>query len=259
MIAALRLYATQVVLANRMALADRANFALQAGGMFINNAFMLVLWGLFFAGFKSVGGWRQGDMALLMGITMTVVGVSGVAFGGYRDMAATILRGELDALLTQPKGLMGRLLARECLATAWGDLIGGPLLLAGFARLSWGKAPLVVAGIAGGTVVYVSAGVCFASLAFWASGARSFARDLTDFTLVFSTYPGSIYRGAVKAIAFSILPAGFVVMAPVRMVRDASVETAAMVAGAAVLYAALAMALFHLGLSRYRRGASVAG
>lgn len=259
MIAALRLYATQVMLANRMALADRVNFGLQAGGMFINNAFMIVLWGLFFAGFKSVGGWRQADFALLMGITMTVVGISGVAFGGYRDMAATILRGELDALLTQPKGLLGRLLARECLATAWGDLIGGPLLLAGFARLSWADAPLVLAGIAGGTAVYVSAGIAFASMAFWAGGARSFARDLTDFTLVFSTYPGSIYHGAVKAIAYSVLPAGFVVMAPVALVRDASPETAAVVAGAAVAYAALAAGLFHLGLGRYRRGAAVSG
>ena len=37
---------------------------------------------------------------------------------------------ELDGLLTQPKGLISRLLARESLAGAWGDLAGGAVLTA---------------------------------------------------------------------------------------------------------------------------------
>ena len=52
-------------------------------------------------------------------------------------------------------------------------------------------------------MIYLSASVSFASLAFWIAGARSFARDLTDFLLLFSSYPGSIYSGATKLIAFT--------------------------------------------------------
>lgn len=251
-----RLYAAQVSAAVRMSFADRANFTLQVSGMLINDLVMLLLWWLFFTGFHSVGGWRMADLALLMGLMMTIVGVAGVALGGYRDMAVTILRGEIDALLTQPKGIIGRLLARESIATAWGDLVCGLLLLAFFARLSPGQAPLAALVLAAGMTVYVSAAIAFASMAFWVAGARSFARDLTDFTLLFSTYPGSIYQGAVKVIAFTILPAGFVVMMPVQMLREPSFQTLLVILASAAGYAAIAASLFHLGLRRYRKGAS---
>jgi ABC-2 type transport system permease protein len=107
--------------------------------------------------------------------------------------------------------------------------------------------------------VYLAASLSFATLAFWAVGARSFARDLTDFTLLFSSYPGSIYGGAVKLIAFTVLPAAFVVLAPVRLIRAPGWETAGVVALSAAAYAGLAVGLFQLGLRRYRRGASPAG
>lgn len=256
MIRALRLYAAQSAAAIRTSFSDRGNFAIQVGGMIVNDIFFLTLWVLFFAGFRSIGGWRLQDMALLFGLTMSVVGISGVFFGGYRDLAATLLRGELDALLTQPKALIPRLLARESIATAWGDLAGAIFVLAVFARLDWSDLPALLLAIAAGTTVYVSASISFASLAFWAAGARSFARDLTDFMLLFSSYPGSIYRGAVKTIAFTILPAGFVVLAPMGMVRHPSGQTLAVVVFGAVLYGAIAVALFSLGLARYRRGAS---
>ena len=256
MMRALGLYAAQSAAAIRTSFSDRGNFAIQVGGMIVNDIFFLALWVLFFAGFRSIGGWQLKDMALLFGLTMSVVGISGVFFGGYRDLAATLLRGELDALLTQPKALIPRLLARESIATAWGDLAGAVFVLAVFAKLEWTDVPALLLAIAAGTTVYVSASISFASLAFWAAGARSFARDLTDFMLLFSSYPGSIYQGAVKTIAFTILPAGFVVLAPMGMVRHPGAQTLAVVVFGAVVYGALAVALFHLGVARYRRGAS---
>jgi ABC-2 type transport system permease protein len=103
-------------------------------------------------------------------------------------------------------------------------------------------------------VVYLSASVAFASLAFWIAGARSFARDLTDFLLLFSSYPGSIYSGPTKLIAFTILPAGFVVLAPVELVREPTPAHFGIAAAAAAGYASFAMLVFHIGLRRYQRG-----
>jgi len=252
----LRLYAIQSAAAVRTSMADRANFLWQAGGMFVNDVFMLALWALFFAGFRSVGGWRLPDMALLYGLIMTIVGAAGVFLGGYRDLAASLLKGELDALLTQPRGLIFRLLTRESIASGWGDLVGGLIVLAAFADLGWRDLPLLAIGVAVGLAVYVSASVTFAAMAFWAAGARSFARDLTDFTILFSSNPPSIYHGAAKLVAFTLLPAGFVVVTPVGLIRHPSVAAFALSLGAAGLYTGLAAAAFHLGLRRYRRGQS---
>jgi ABC-2 type transport system permease protein len=213
--------------------ADRANLILQAGAMVVNNGFMLTLWFLFFAGFHSVGGWRLPDMALSMGIIMTLVGVAGVAFGGYRDMAAVILGGEIDTLLTQPQPVLAR-----------------------FARVRWVDAPWLAVGWFCGLTVYLSAAIGFASLAFWAAGARSLARDLTEFVILVSSYPGSIYSGAGRLIVYSLLPAGFIVLTPVALLRRPTPATLAIELAAAALYATLAGLLFAAGMRRYRRGES---
>ena len=234
--------------------ADRTNLALQILGMVVNNGFMLTLWFLFFAGFHSVGGWRLGDMALLVGLIMTMVGVAGVAFGGYRDMAATILSGEIDALLTQPRSVLARLLSRDSLPSAWGDLLTGLTILVAFARLGWGDLPWLAVGWTCGLIIYLSMGVLFASLAFVVAGARSLSRDLTEFVILLSSYPGSIYSGAGKIIAYTLLPAGFIVLTPVSLIRAPSPASLAAEGAATLAYGALAAGAFHLGLSRYRRG-----
>jgi ABC-2 family transporter protein len=156
--------------------------------MAANNGFFFLLWVLFFAGFRRVGGWQLADVSLLLGLIMTVVGVAGVSCGGYRDMAAAILAGEVGTLLTQPKPVLMRLIARESFAHAFGDIATGLTLLATLSGLDCAHIPLAVVGVAVGLVVYVSAGITFASLAFWSAGARSFARDLTDFILMFSSH-----------------------------------------------------------------------
>ncbi len=252
-------YAANVALAIRTSFGDRTNFTLQVVGMIVNDGFFLILWFLFFAGFHSVGGWRLADTALLIGMMMTLFAVAGIFFGGYRDMAATILKGEIDALLTQPKTVLPRLLARESIPSAWGDLVVGLFLIAWFGRVGPQDLPVLVAGLVVGFLVYVSSAVAYASLAFWFSGARSFARDLTDFLVLFSSYPGSIYTGATRVVAYTLLPAGFVVLAPIAFLRAPGFVTLAWMLGGALVYASLALLLFHLGLKRYRRGDVQAG
>ncbi|MET0293796.1 MAG: ABC-2 family transporter protein, partial [Phenylobacterium sp.] len=143
----IRLYLSQVRAAMRTAFADRASFALQLGGMAVNNAFMMALWVLFFAGFRQVGGWTLADTALLVGSMMLVFGLAGTLFGGYRDLAGALLRGDLDALLTQPKPVLPQLLSRECSASAWGDVLSSFVVLA-LADLGWRDLPLLALGLA---------------------------------------------------------------------------------------------------------------
>jgi ABC-2 type transport system permease protein len=251
---AVAVYIANAWLAIRTSLSDRTNFTLQAVGMIVNDGFFLILWFMFFAGFRKVGGWGRSDVAQLLGLIMCIVAIAGIVFGGYRDMAATILKGELDSLLTQPKLVLPRLIARESIPSAWGDLVVGLMLLSVYADLSLARLPGALLGFACGLTVYVSSAVLYASLAFWFSGARSFARDLTDFMLLFSSYPGSIYSGATKFVAYTILPAGFIVLTPVKLLVRPSFSTLAIALAAAAAYVALALFSFHFGLKRYRRG-----
>ena len=250
---ALSLYLLQTRVAIRVSFADRANFWLQLGGMTLNNGSILLLWVLFFAGFRSIGGWQMPDVALLIGILASTVGITGVFAGGYRDMAAAILRGDIDALLTQPRAVLPRLLARESIASAWGDVITGVVLLATFAGLHLSDLPMLVLVLCSSAAVFLATGVLFASLAFWLRGARSFARDVVDFVILLSSYPGSIYSGPMKFVVYTFVPAGFVVLLPVAALREKSLTDVTTMTAAAIAYAGLAIAVFMLGLRRYRR------
>jgi ABC-2 type transport system permease protein len=250
---ALSIYLLQTGAAIRVSFADRANFWLQIGGMALNNGFILLLWFLFFAGFRSIGGWQLADVALLIGILAFTVGVAGVFAGGYRDMAAAILRGDIDHLLTQPRAVLPRLLASESIASAWGDIVTGAILLATFSRLHLSDLPLLILALCDSLAVFLATGVLFASLAFWLLGARSFARDVIDFVILLSSYPGSIYSGPMKFIVYTFVPAGFVALLPVATLRQGTITQVLTLAGAAVVYTALAIAAFHLGLRRYRQ------
>ena len=146
------------------------------------------------------------------------------------------------------------MLASESLAHGWGDFVTGSATLATLAGLDAARLPLTMLAVALGVAVYVSAAVTFASLAFWIAGARSFARDLTEFLLLFSTFPGSIYSGATRLIAFTVLPAGFVVLAPVEFVREPTPAHLAVAVASAIGYAGLAALVFGIGLRRYQRG-----
>ena len=247
-------YAAEARAAVRVAFADRSNFLIQCAAMVVNNGFVLAMWFLFFAGFRNIGGWRMADVALLIGLLASIVGAAGIAFGGYRDLAAAILRGEPDGVMTQPGPVLARLLARESSATAWGDLATGAVLIAAFAEVTPASLPWLAYALGCGLIVYVGTSVLFASLAFWAAGARSLARDLTDFMISFSSWPGSVYSGASKLIVYTVFPAGFLVLTPVRLLRAPTFADAALLAGAAAAYAALALAAFSAGLRRYRRG-----
>jgi ABC-2 type transport system permease protein len=247
-------YVAEARAALRVAFADRSNFLIQCAGMAVNNGFVLAMWFLFFAGFRSLAGWRMPDVALLIGLLAFIVGAAGVGFGGYRDLAAAVLRGDPDGVLTQPKPVLARLLARESTASAWGDVVTGAVLLAAFARLGWADLPWLAFALACGLVIYVSTGVLFASMAFWIRGARSLSRELTDFMISFSSWPGSIYSGATKLVVYTVFPAGFLVLAPVALLRAPSLEQAGVLGAAALAYASAGLGSFALGLRRYRRG-----
>jgi ABC-2 type transport system permease protein len=163
------------------------------------------------------------------------------------------LRGELDSCLTQPRAVLPRLLTRESLAPGWGDIAVGVALLAFASALHGAEVPALGFVLAGSFIVFLASSVLFASLAFWVRGARSFARDLVEFVLLFGTWPGSVWTGVTKLVVYTVVPAGFVAVLPVRFLRQPNMAEAMLVLAAAAAYAAIALAAFGAGLRRYRR------
>ena len=70
----------------------------------------------------------------------------------------------------------------------------------------------------------------------------------------FSIYPRPLFAGFLKIVLFTLIPAGFIGYLPVELLRDFEWTGLLSAVLGAVGYAALALAVFAVGLRRYESG-----
>jgi ABC-2 type transport system permease protein len=238
----------------KASMALRGAFWAQVIFMALNNLIFFVMWWIFFDRFKEVNGWRIEDMAALYGMVAGAFGLAMIFVAGARELARYIAEGDLDSFLTQPKSALLQSVASRSNASGWGDVASGFFLLYlsgyfGVAEVFWG-----LVGMICGAAVFLATMVIVHSMAFWLGHVGALARQVSEFLIIFSVYPKTIFSGALKFLLFTVLPAGFVSYLPVELVRGFNLPTLAAVVGGALLYSALAFAVFSAGLRRYESG-----
>ena len=103
-------------------------------------------------------------------------------------------------------------------------------------------------------VVFIGFGILAGSLSFFLGNATTLADQWRNVTVSFSTYPPSLFQGAVKVILYTAIPAGLTSYLPVETLRHMSWEYALLTVGGALTLLGAGTAVFHLGLKRYESG-----
>jgi ABC-2 type transport system permease protein len=238
----------------KASLADRGAFWLQAVLMALNDVLFFCVWWLFFRNVPSVRGWTLVDVYALYGFVALAFGVFCVLAAGTRDFSDRVIKGELDALLTQPRAVLPRIAFSRSGASGWGDVIFGIVLLGLGAHLDPGRLPvLVVLAFVSAFTLAMSA-VLANSLVFWVGEMDNLPRQMMEFTIVFSTYPSALFGGALKVVLFTLLPAGLIGYLPVAWIREPSWGALLWALGASLAYALVVLLVFSRGLERYESG-----
>jgi ABC-2 type transport system permease protein len=238
----------------RSSLALRGAFWLQAAFMLLNNLAFFSIWWLLFERYPEIGGWRLHDVGTLFGVVASGYGASVVFAGGVRDLGRAIREGELDSCLVQPKPVLLSAVASRTVASGWGDLATGALMLGLSGALAPGAIVPTGLAVASSACVFTASGVLLQSLAFWLDGMETFARQISEFTLTFSLYPRPLFAGELAFLLYTVLPAGFVGFLPAELVRAPSLGLAAAALGASIGWTLLALFVFGRGLARYASG-----
>jgi len=238
----------------KASVALRGAFLMQAGFMLLNNMIFFVMWWVFFDRFVEVRGWRLEDMLAMYGMVAGSFGLSVVFGGGARDLTRLIVEGDLDSFLGQPKSPLVQAVAARSQASGWGDMASAVVLMGMSGYLTAGSAIPALVGMVCGGVVLLATTVVIHSSAFWMGNNDDLNRVASEFLVLFSAYPKTIYTGALRFALFTILPAGFISFLPVDMLRAPNFGVLALVVGGAALYSGLAVAVFSAGLRRYESG-----
>lgn len=250
--------ATLVRLNLRAAFARPLPAIASAGFMFGNNLIFFITWVIYFGNFSSLRGWRIEDMALLVGIVVWAFGVAVFFAGGLRTMAQVIVDGGLDVHLGRPRHPLPSLLMSRSLPSGLGDMASAIPLWLWLGGRSLGDLPLLLLVSTSAAVILGATIVISQCLVFWRPRAVRFCEQLYEMFLMVTYYPQHAYGLPARILLLTAFPAALVGFVPVEAVREQSPLLAAVVIGAAVLYGALALTIFNLGLRRYASGSGMA-
>lgn len=236
------------------ALEYRVSFVSQVFAMLINDLIWLIFWLAYFGSFPLVAGWGRAEIVTLWAIVAVAYGAGITLCGGTYRLAGMIVRGELDFFLALPKPALLHMLVSRMSLTAPGDVGFGILVYWLLVHPSPRQIALFALFTLTGAMIYIAFGVITQSLAFWLGNAEGLGSQLFNALITFSTYPTVIFHGIVKAVLFTVIPAGFIAYAPVQLLRSFSWS----LLGGLLLFTAGSMAaaiwVFRAGLRRYESG-----
>ena len=251
----------------RAQLAHRADFWIGLFATWLTSASEAVgLWALFHR-FSSVQGWTLPEVALLYGVINVAFAIADSMSEGFDQCAAAIRSAELDRLLLRPRSLALLLLGQELALRRVGRFAQGVAGLVWASRVlgvSWSIADLVVLALAicGGVCLFCALFVLQAAAAFWTRESLEVFNAFTYGGRDAGQYPITLYAGWFRKFFTFAVPLALVSYFPVVFILGRAdplgstrvMQALAPLAG--VLFLALSLGLFRLGVRRYTSAGS---
>ncbi|MEX1375864.1 MAG: ABC-2 family transporter protein [Eubacteriales bacterium] len=233
----------------------RTSFFVQIFGMVLNNASFIFFWYLAFEATGSqIAGYTFKDVMFLWAVASSAFGISHILFYNVHRISQIIITGELDTYLLQPVAVLPNVLGASTQVSAWGDLLYGIVLLAvvwGFTPSVWG---IFFLAIVLGGLLLTAVNISAHTLTFYIGNASMITGAIFEFMLTFSIYPEGIFQGFIRLVIFSILPAAFITHIPLRLVKNFSISTLAILIGFVSIFLFLSISFFNRGLKKYESG-----
>ena len=188
------------------------------------------------------------EIFLLWGIASGTYGVSHFFFEKAYSLSETITEGSLDTFLVQPKNVLLSVITSDIKTSAIGDLIFALVMVILY---DIRVLPLYTLFCITGGLILTSIAVIFSSLSFWIVRADMIADNMNSSMLMFSTYPGDIFKGGINIILYSILPVGIVNYLPVSVLREFNLMYFIILVVVCILFISSSYIIFNRGLRRY--------
>jgi ABC-2 type transport system permease protein len=187
---------------------------------------------------------------VLWGLAASSFGLAHILFQRAFSLSDLILTGKLDSFLVQPKSVLLSVITSATSSSAIGDLIYGYLVFIIF-RFSIANLVLFTLFTITGALIMASFGVITGSISFYIVRGDMIAENLYNIMINFSLYPDSIFKKVVRLLLYTLVPVGFIVFLPLKIILNFNPMLCLGVAGFTVVICLLAYAVFYRGLKRY--------
>ncbi len=235
----------------------RVSFAMQVGGMMLNNISFVLIWVFFFEAFGSINGWGAIEVLALQGMVAFAFGVAFSVMRGARSLPKFVNNGSFDNLLLSPRSLYARILTADTDTAAIGDMLFGALLVGIYivlAELSVLQTFMIVSLLIPATMLMVNVAFVGSLVSFLIPDAITVTDNLFEVFLSPSLYPSGLYPGAMRFIFIFVVPALAVGGLPVEVMKSMSWGWYGIIWALAILWTVLAVKLLGRAVRRYESG-----
>jgi len=237
-----------------IALEYRVSLFSQVFGMLLNDIIWIVFWALFFQRFPVMPNWTMQDVLAMWAMTGAGFGLSMGFFGNVNQLARIIAQGELDYYLALPKNVLLHVLVSHMDLPALGDILFSVGLFVIFLRPTPERIVLFIVLALCAAAIFLGFYITVGSLAFWMGNAEGLTLQLSNGLITCATYPSPLFRGAIKLILMTVVPAWYIAHLPTALLRSFDAGGLLAEAGMAALLLAVGVAVFYRGLRRYESG-----
>jgi ABC-2 type transport system permease protein len=233
----------------------RVAFLTQVIGMFINDLAFLFFWILLYEKIgQAINGYQLKDVLFLWSLSATGFGLADLFLGNSHSVSRIIYSGELDVYILQPKPILLNLLVSRMNVSGLGDFLYGVALFL-FSQ------PIDPAGVALfalfsvlSAMLFTAVRVFYHSLTFFLGNAETLALTVSDLSISFTLYPGSIFKGLALWILHSLVPAALMAFIPITLFKDFEIARFLQLLAADIAVIAVSVFVFYRGLRRYESG-----
>ena len=233
----------------------RTSFFVQAFGMALSNSTFIFFWWI---AFSQVGGmiadYSFRDILFIWAVSSSGFGLAHIFFANASSLTQLIVTSELDSFLLQPCNTLVNVICSKTTLSAYGDFAYGLILMF---IVYWGDGAAwlwYAAGALSCCVLMTAILLAANSLTFYWGDASGAAQVIMELMINMSLYPDKIYGPPVRALMYSVIPVGFAVHVPKRLLNGEPAYLALAALAGSVIFCVLAALLFYRGLKHYESG-----
>lgn len=189
----------------------KTSFILTTIGQFLVsfNVFLGVMF--MFKRFSNVEGFSYSECLMCFSIVLLAFSLAESFFRGFDTFGSMIGNGEFDRILVRPRGLIFQVISSKIELSRIGRILQAIVMFAYAvprSSIEWNliKIITVIVMVIGGTVVFTSLFLLYASLCFFTLEGLEFMNIFTDGAREYGKYPVNIYGKNVLKICTYIVP-----------------------------------------------------
>lgn len=252
----MRLYGKFFVMHLKSIMEYKTSFILSCIGQFFVsfNVFLGIYF--MFRRFHSVGGFTYNEVLLCFGITLMEFSLAESVARGFDTFDGIIRQGEFDRVLVRPRNEILQVLGSRIEFSRIGRILQAIVIFSyGFAvsdiKWTFEKILTVLFMLVGGTVVFSSIFLIYASICFFTIEGLEFINIFTDGAREYGKYPVCIYGKRILLLCTFVIPYALIQYYPLLYLLDRGKPFYCLLPAAACLFILPCLLFWKIGVRHY--------